>query len=151
MGTQPTLFAPGFCPHMPANQLARNRIIVWEKWQGASALPSSPHVNFLRNIEVHPNIAELYAKMVTELQSLLTDETTRSQAMDTVRSMIDKIGVHAGTERDKPDVILVGALAQILNYTQQNKTAASNGSDGRALMVAGARNHRELILPPIAI
>ena len=57
--------------------------------------------------------------------------------MDTVRSMIDKIGVHAGTERDKPDVILVGALAQILNYTQQNKTAASNGSDGRALMVAG--------------
>ena len=58
-------------------------------------------------------------------------------SMDTVRSMIDKIGVHAGTERDKPDVILVGALAQILNYTQQNKTAASNGSDGRALMVAG--------------
>ena len=99
-----------------------------------------------RNIEVHPNIAELYAKKVTELQSLLTDETTRSQAMDTVRSMIDKIGVHAGTERDKPDVILVGALAQILNYTQQNKTAASNGSDGRALMVAGARNRRYLHL-----
>ena len=72
----------------------------------------------------------------------MTDETTRSQAMDTVRSMIDKIGVHAGTERDKPDVILVGALAQILNYTQQNKTAASNGSDGRALMVAGACNNQ---------
>ena len=33
------------------------------------------------NIEVHPNIAELYAKKVMELQSLLIDETTRSQAI----------------------------------------------------------------------
>ena len=90
-----------------------------------------------RNIEVHPNIAELYAKKVTELRSLLTDETTRTQAMDIIRSMIDHIEIHAGTERGKPEVTLVGALAQILAFTQQNKTAASNGSDGRVLMVAG--------------
>lgn len=51
--------------------------------------------------------------------------------------MIDHIEIHTGTERSKPDVILVGALAQILAYTQQNKTATSNGSDGRVLMVAG--------------
>ena len=29
-GTQPTLLAPGFCPHRPANQLTRNKIIVGE-------------------------------------------------------------------------------------------------------------------------
>jgi len=90
-----------------------------------------------RNIEVHPNIAELYAKKVMELQSLLIDETTRSQAMDIIRSMIDHIEIHVGSERGNPDVILSGALAQILAYAQQNKTAASNGSDGRVLMVAG--------------
>jgi hypothetical protein len=57
--------------------------------------------------------------------------------MGIVRSMIDHIEIHLGTERSNPDVILSGALAQILAYAQQNKTAASNGSDGRVLVVAG--------------
>ena len=91
-----------------------------------------------QTVELHPNVAELYRKKVTELQSLLIDETARSQAMDIVRSMIEHIEVHAGEEPGKPGVILVGALAQILAFTQQNNTAASNGSDGRVLMVAGA-------------
>ena len=56
--------------------------------------------------------------------------------------MIEHIEVHAGAERGKPDVILVGALAQILAFTQHNKqtkTAASGAGDGgRVLMVAGA-------------
>ena len=89
-------------------------------------------------IEVHPNIAELYRKKVLELQTLLADETSRPQAMEIIRSMIDHIEVHAGEERGEAEVILVGALAQILTFTQQKKTVASNGSDGRVLMVAGA-------------
>lgn len=36
--------------------------------------------------------------------------------------------------------VLVGALAQILAYTQKNTTAASGGDDGRVSMVAGARS-----------
>ena len=67
--------------------------------------------------------------------------TVRPQAMDLIRSIIDHIEGHAGTERGNPKVILVGALAQILASTQQNKTAASNGNGGMVLMVAGARNH----------
>ena len=94
-----------------------------------------------QTIELHPNMADLYRKKVMELQSLLTDETARMQAMELIRSMIERIEVHAGREGGKPDVILVGALAQILAFTQQSKTAASNGSDGRVLMVAGARYH----------
>ena len=66
--------------------------------------------------------------------------------MEHIRSMIDHIEIHVGAERGNPEVILVGALAQILAFTQQNKTAASNGSDGRVLMVAGARNQRYLHL-----
>ena len=82
-------------------------------------------------------MADLYRKKVRELHTLLTDETARPQAMDLIRSMIDHIEIHVGTERGRPDVILVGALAQILAFTQQNKTVASNGGDGRVLMVAG--------------
>ena len=88
-------------------------------------------------VEIHPNMADLYHKKVIELQSLLTDEATRPQAMEIIRLMIERIEVSKGQERGKPDVVLVGALAQILTFTQQNKTAASNGSGGRVLMVAG--------------
>jgi hypothetical protein len=90
-------------------------------------------------IEQHPNMAELYRRKISELQSLLSDETARPQAMEVIRSMVDRIEVHAGKERGKPDVILVGALAEILTFTQQKNKAASNGNGRRVLMVAGAR------------
>jgi hypothetical protein len=93
-------------------------------------------------IEVHPNMAELYARKVMQLQSLLTDETTRPQATELIRAMVVRIDVRAGEERGKPEVILEGALAQILTFVQQSKTAASMtqsvGGGGRVLMVAGA-------------
>lgn len=57
--------------------------------------------------------------------------------MDLIRPMIDRIGVHVGAERRRPDVIPVGAPAQILAFTQPNKTAASSGSDGRFSVVEG--------------
>ncbi len=97
-----------------------------------------------RTVEVHPNIVEFYARKITELQTLLSDETTRPEAMELIRSMIERIEVHAGDDHKTPNVILMGALAAILDYTQQNKTAVSGGDDGRVLMVAGARNRRYL-------
>ena len=91
----------------------------------------------------HPNTGALYARKVTELQSLLADEAARPQTMDIIRSLIDRIEVHAGTTRGKADVILVGALASILQFTWHNQqgaqtqTAASGeGGGGRVLMVA---------------
>ena len=52
--------------------------------------------------------------------------------------MIERIEVHAGQERGKPDVFLIGALAQILAFIHQKTTTASCAGDGgRVLMVAG--------------
>ena len=52
--------------------------------------------------------------------------------------MIDRIEVHASGRQGDPDVVLVGALAAILDYAAQTKTAASVGGDGcRVLVVAG--------------
>ena len=99
-----------------------------------------------QTVELHPNMADLYRKKVMELQSLLNDDTSRPQAMELICSMIERIEVHIGEERGKPNVILVGALAQILAFTQQSKTAASGGDGGRVLMVAGARYQRRLHL-----
>jgi hypothetical protein len=66
--------------------------------------------------------------------------------MEIIRSLIERIEVHAGQQRGKADVILVGALAQILTFTRQKNNAASNGDGGRVLMVAGARYQRCLHL-----
>ena len=91
------------------------------------------------NVDIHPNVAEHYRRKVTELSNLLTDEATRPQAMENIRSLIDRIEVHKGEKRGSPNVILVGALASILEYaSSQTETAASIGDGGRVLVVVGA-------------
>jgi site-specific DNA recombinase len=98
------------------------------------------------SVEVHPNIGELYAKKVGELPVLLTDDATRPQAMDIIRSLIDRIEVAEGADRGKPDVVLIGALAAILAFTQNNTAALISENGGRVLFVAGARYRRYLHL-----
>ena len=95
-------------------------------------------------VEPHPNTGELYRRKVGGLQKLLNDETARPEAMEVIRSLIDRIEVHAGNARGKPEVILVGALASILTFAwteqqePQTQTAASRARDGgRVLVVAG--------------
>ena len=102
-----------------------------------------------QEVELHPNIAELYGRKVTELKTLLTDESSRPQAMELIRSLIERIEVHKGEERGNPEVILIGALSEILAFTQDKTAAISNGSSGRGLMVAGARN--QLFRTPYSI
>jgi site-specific DNA recombinase len=89
------------------------------------------------SVEMHPNIGELYAKKVGELPALLTDDTTRPQAMDIIRSLIDRVEVTEGVERGKPDVVLVGTLAAILAFTQNNTAALISENGGGVLLVAG--------------
>jgi hypothetical protein len=93
-------------------------------------------------VALHPNIAELYGRKVTELKTLLMDESSRPQAMELIRSLIERIEVHKGEERGNPEVILIGALSEILAFTQSKTTASPNGDSGRGLRVAGARNQR---------
>jgi hypothetical protein len=50
---------------------------------------------------------------------------------------LDRIEVRPGQERGHCEVIIVGALAQILAFAQQKTTAASSGDGGTFLMVAG--------------
>ena len=87
----------------------------------------------------HPAMADLYRKKVGELQTLLVSTETRTQAMESIRSLIERIEVFPGKTRGNPDVIVVGALAQILAFGQtKDPTATSLEDDGRVLMVAGA-------------
>jgi site-specific DNA recombinase len=93
-------------------------------------------------LDIHPNVAELYRRKVNELQALLDDETSRPQAMEIVRSMIDHIEVSESETGGEPQLLLVGTLAAVLDFAAAatNKKAATvGGGVGRVLMVAGAR------------
>src|SRR5262249_8660982 len=88
-------------------------------------------------LEVHPNLPDLYRRKVARLQHLLEDETARPQVVDIIRSLIDRIEVHPGRERGHCEVVIVGALAQILAFAQQKTTAVPSRDSGTFLMVAG--------------
>ena len=88
-------------------------------------------------IAIHPNLPDLYRRKVARLQRVLDDEATRAQAVEIIRSLIERIEIHPGQERGHCEVIIVGALAQILAFAQQKTTAASSGDGGPFLMVAG--------------
>ena len=98
------------------------------------------------DIAIHPNLPDLYRRKVAKLQQILGDEVIRPQAVEIIRSLIDRIEIHPGKERGHCEVVVVGALAQILAFAQQKTTAASSGDSGTFLMVAGARNRLDLQL-----
>jgi site-specific DNA recombinase len=91
--------------------------------------PVSPVVRF------HPNYADLYRKKVGELAGLLSDESTREDAMTAIRSLVDRIEVRAGDKRGETEVTLVGTLAGILALGTNKNAVPEDG--GTFLLVAG--------------
>ncbi len=105
-------------------------------------------------IEPHPNIGQLYQRRVEQLSHLLNDDSSQQEAVTIIRSLIDRIKITPGERRGDPQVQLVGGLAAILELavSGQQKTAIQmDDGVGRALLVAGARNHRYLRLNFIRI
>jgi hypothetical protein len=90
------------------------------------------------SVEIHPNFPEIYRKKVSELSRLLKDETTRIQAIEAVRSLIERIEVSPGKKRGECEVELTGALAAILDFTHKKTPAPRDAEGGTFLMVAGA-------------
>ena len=92
------------------------------------------------NIEMHPNIGQLYQRKVSEINQLLSDHASREEAISLIRSLIERIDITPGEKRGQPQVQLVGGLAAILEFAvaKQQKTAIiSDSGFGRILMVAG--------------
>lgn len=89
---------------------------------------------------------ERYRRQVAKLAELLESEETRPEAMETLRSLIDRIEVGPPeTVRGPCSVTLVGALASVLAFvtkgatTQKCRGLAGHGgsNDGTRLLVAG--------------
>ena len=99
------------------------------------------------NVEIHPNLPDVYRRKVANLQQVLDDETTRPQAVAIIRSLIDRIEVSPGVTRGHCEVVVVGALAQVLAFAQDHTSAPSCWKhDGTSLVDAGTCNHLDLQL-----
>ena len=96
---------------------------------------------------LHPNLAALYRQKVINLAEALNDEQTRVEAAECIRDLIEEIRLVP--EQRKLRLELYGELAALIKLANQNPR--SKGTGVQVTVVAGACNHRELILPPVAI
>jgi DNA repair exonuclease SbcCD ATPase subunit len=103
----------------------------------ASVLAQQARSNAIPNISVHPNLAAVYRKRVEELESLLEDTEHKDQAMELIRSLLDKIVLTPKEEGGGLNAVLHGDLARILvlcstgqHETEQQKALCTGGAGG---------------------
>ncbi|XDZ64471.1 hypothetical protein AB8878_00945 [Alphaproteobacteria bacterium LSUCC0226] len=69
------------------------------------------------NVDNHPNIGHLYQRGIEQIVKLFSDEDTQQEAVNIIRSLIDRIDITPGEGRGKPKVELIGGLVAILQLT----------------------------------
>ncbi|MCB4458005.1 recombinase family protein [Leisingera sp. McT4-56] len=102
-------------------------------------------------VRFNPILSELYRKKVAELAATLADPEIRTEALETVRGLIERVVV--SHENGQVTVALEGALAAMIGLAQDAKSPSGEGLYGNTLecsvkVVAGAGNRR--ILPALS-
>jgi site-specific DNA recombinase len=88
------------------------------------------------NVSVHPNLAAVYRKKVEELETLLEDADHRDEAIELIRSLIDKIEL-TPKEGGGMDALLHGDLARILALCSTRRQEAGQQKALRAVGAGG--------------
>jgi site-specific DNA recombinase len=95
---------------------------------------------------LHPNLAELYRKKVASLQDALADPSTKTEALEILRGLIDRVSVRAG--ENGFTIELVGEIANMVQLSTGAESLGNAPYRSSVKVVAGARNHRQF---PICI
>jgi hypothetical protein len=91
--------------------------------------------------DIHPNVADIYARKVVRLAEVLRRPDERDEAADAIRGLIEKITLSPGPKRGQIDATLYGDLAAILEWTAQNANTPGAFASGVSVsVVAGACN-----------
>lgn len=64
-------------------------------------------------VRLHPRLAEVYADKIRDLERSLNDPEIKEEAVDVLRSLIDRIEMHPGSEGKSVDAVLYGDMAEI--------------------------------------
>ena len=81
-------------------------------------------------------MAELYRKKVADLQLAVTDPTTRSEALEILRGLVDRVEVHVTEESVRID--LTGEIANMLKLSTGAESVAKEPCRSSVKVVAGA-------------
>jgi len=107
---------------------------------------NAPQVNPVR---LHPGIADSWARRVAELKHLLDQEDTRTEAMEIIRTLIERVNIHP-REDGKFEIELFGEIARMVEVSldaergSKNKKTTLRDAERRSIIVvAGGRNPRE--------
>jgi site-specific DNA recombinase len=96
------------------------------------------------SVRLHPRLADIYAQKVQQLETSLNDPAIREEAADALRSLIDRIELHPGSD-GKVAAMLHGDLAQILaicgESDRREKLLETGASGSQLSVVAGTRSH----------
>lgn len=104
---------------------------------------------------LHPNLAQLYAKQVSNLSDALQQEDLRTDALDLLRNLIDRVETGPKAEDGSRPIELVGDITAMIeagSSASDSKKPASGGAGvlgayaSSAKVVAGVRNQRYFAL-----
>jgi site-specific DNA recombinase len=105
----------------------------------SAVLATAPEV---APVELHPNLAELYRRKVSELELALNDDSIKAEASDILRSLIDKVVLSPAA--DAPNGLraeLHGDLASILSMCEsgarKQKLSGVGAPESQLSVVAG--------------
>jgi site-specific DNA recombinase len=102
-------------------------------------------------VRLHPNLAGLYRRKVAALQDLLESDATRTEAVEIIRSLVDRVIFRPTPEAGGLEVELVGDIAGMVHLAQNsNENSPVSGAvhdefTRSVKVVAGARNHLNLL------
>jgi DNA invertase Pin-like site-specific DNA recombinase len=109
--------------------------------------------------QLHPNAADAYARIIQQLETVLSgiddaggaiDARARTEAIETVRSLIQRITVSTNKESRDVDLQVEGDLAALLTLSMgSHRTPQPSRAGSTIALGAGARTGRYLTrLPP---
>ena len=103
-------------------------------------------------MRLHPNLAQVYRRQVEELQQALDHPEIRDEALQVLRGLIEHVFIRPA---DKGfEIEIVGEIAKMVELGLGPKTKQANLDEKlirSVKVVAGACNHRDSVLPPVAI
>ncbi len=99
-------------------------------------------------LRLHPRLAEVYADKVARLEEALNDPAFKAEAVEILRSLIDRIELSPRQDGPGLEARLCGDLARILAFCEaaedKNELPGSGEPGSQLSVVAGARNQRYL-------
>ena len=95
----------------------------------------------LSPVRLHPNLADLYRQKVTELHAALDDPELRTEALDLIRSLIER--VEFCPAKDGVRIELVGEIANMVRLSAGPQSLGSTVERSSVKVVAGVGYGRQ--------